>query len=148
MLVVCVVLALLTTGCGGETQKPEMHLYQAPEPGSQLVPVPGTAYSDSIPVGPEGKTALVRVDWTVGRDSANCLRIASLRVDRVGGDPGVAISNVGHRSSGCGMKWESPDTTRFETARVTLSYNARKGLHTYKFSGPVASVTGTGELKR
>lgn len=147
-LVVCAGLALLTTACGGETQPAEMPLYQVGDTTSQLVPVPGSAYSDTLPVGPEGKTATVRINWSAARDSANCLRIASLKVDRVGGDPGVIISGVDHRSTGCAAKAGSADTTRFETARIFLEYNTRKGLQSYRFSGPIAIVTGTGDIRK
>lgn len=145
-LVACAAVALLAAGCGGETQKAEMPLYRAPDPGVRLVPVPGAAYSDTVPVGPEGKKAAVRLDWTVGRDSANCLRVASLRADRVGGDTGVRIGSVGHVSKGCGTRPQSADTTRYETVGVTVVYNARSGLRTSKYSGPIAYITGTGEL--
>ena len=145
-LVACAALALLATGCGGEPQQANMQLYQAPAPGVQLVPV-GSAYTDSLPVGPDGKKAMVRVNWTAGRDSANCLRIASLRVDRVGGDTGVDIRSVGHKSRGCGVKSGSADTTRYESAVVTVDYYARKGIQTFEFSGPVAVITGTGKMK-
>ncbi|MET0397244.1 MAG: hypothetical protein ABW277_10505 [Longimicrobiaceae bacterium] len=146
MLVACAATALLAAGCGGEVQKAEMPLYQAPAPAVRLAPVQGAAYSDTVPVGPEGKKAAVRVRWTVGRDSANCLRIASLSVDRVGGDTGVRISDVGHVSKGCGTRPQSADTTRYETTGVTVVYNARSGLRRSKYSGPIAYVTGTGEL--
>lgn len=145
MLVVCAAVALLA-GCGGEVQKAEMPLYQAPAPGVRLAPVQGAAYSDTLPVGPDGKKASVRVSWTVGRDSANCLRIASLRVDRVGGDTGVRISDVGHVSRGCRTRPQSADTTRYETTGVTVVYNARSGIQSFKYTGLIAYVTGTGEL--
>jgi hypothetical protein len=145
-MLACAAVALLAAGCGGEAQKAQMSLYQAPEPGVRLAPVPGAEYADTVPVGPDGKKALVRVSWTAGRDSANCLRIASLRVDRVGGDTGVRISDVGHVSKGCGTRPQSADTTRYETASVSVVYNARSGIRTSKYIGPIAYVTGTGEL--
>jgi hypothetical protein len=123
-----------------------MLLYHVGDTTSQ--PVPGSTYSDTLPVGPEGKTATVRVNWNVARDSANCLRIASMRVDRVGGDPGVIISGVDHRSTGCATSPGAADSTRFETARIFLDYNTRKGIESFKFSGPVAEITGTGRLRK
>ncbi|MEW5926622.1 MAG: hypothetical protein AB1941_04000 [Gemmatimonadota bacterium] len=145
-LVVCAGLALLTTACGEEVKQANGLLYQAGDTASR--PVPGSAYSDSVPVGPDGKKAMLRVNWTVERDSANCLRVASMRVDRVGGDPGVNITGVRHRSTGCETSQEGSDTTRFETARISLDYTARKGIESFKFSGPVAEVTGSGRLKK
>jgi hypothetical protein len=147
MPVICVALALLSSGCGEDVQVTEELLYQTREPGPQLAAVRDSVFTDSVPVGPEGKKAVLRVNWTVGRDTANCLRIGSVRVDYVGGASGLEFSNVKHKSQGCGMNFESADTTRFETAYVTLYYEARKGVQTYEFSGPVAAITGTGELK-
>lgn len=145
-LVVCAGLALLTTACGEEVKQANGLLYQAGDTTSQAAP--GSAYTDSVPVGPDGKKAMLRVNWTVSRDSANCLRIASVRVDRVGGDPGVNITSVRHRPTDCATGMDEADTTRYESARIFVDYKARKGIQSYSFSGPVAEVSGSGRMKQ
>jgi hypothetical protein len=146
MPLTCVVAVFLCAACSGR-QDPQMVLYEAETSDRAVTPDPALAFSGTFTTGVEGRQVPLRVRWTAGRDAAGCLRIATVRVERTGGDPRLHISNVRQDATQCGMEWESDDTTRFETALISLDYRTRKGIRTYDFSGHVANISGTGQLR-
>gem|GEM_PF-3856667 len=44
------------------------------------------------------------------------------------------------------MKFESEDSVKYETVVVSLTYQTRLFLKTYRFNGGVAAVQGNGEF--
>jgi hypothetical protein len=111
-----------------------------------LTPVADSVYSEQLDVGRGGLSVPLTIRWTVGEDSTRCRRIASIRVERAGGDQGVGISNVNHIPLECGMRWESDDTSRFESAALSLAYEGRVQGRSFNFRGRVAELRGNGEL--
>jgi hypothetical protein len=139
---------LLSSACDGERQKPEMLLYEANTRDPSIQPVDGLPFRNAVIIGPESAPVPLRVTWKPGRDPSNCLRIASLRVERYGGDASIVIKNVKHVAVPCGMEWDSNDTTKFETVIISLDYQRKKGLRSHDFRGGVARITGSGDISK
>lgn len=143
---VAALTAALLVGCVGAKQSAKMILYDADLNGG---PVAGEAksYSEQIEVGPEEKRVPVEIAWTTKTDESGCLRLAHLKVSRLGGAESVVIGPVRHSAiPDCGMKFESEDSVKYETVVVSLTYQTRLFLKTYRFNGGVAAVQGNGEF--
>ena len=144
---VIILTVLLLTGCGQEKQETNLVLYE--KPASETVPgltvIPDIEYTAEISVGPESKKVPLSITWTVAQDQSNCFRVADFKVARTGGEQTVVISDISHAAMDCGIKWDSPDTTRFEMILIKLKCNARTGLQSYSFEGVVISIHGNGE---
>jgi hypothetical protein len=105
-------------------------------------------FSEMITIGPPGKKAEIRIVWSVGKDRTGCLKITKIQVDRISGDPSLAISKVKHSaSSSCAMEFPfGSDKTRFQDAIIGLNYKTRIGIKTYEFNGYIASIQGNGRF--
>lgn len=137
---------LLVGGCGGQTQDPQAVLYEWRS--TDVTPLTDQSFSGTAYVGPEEKLVPLTIEWSSGRDADNCLRIAEIEIVRTGGDPGVVVSDVGHAAVPCAMAWESTDTTKFESAAIKMSYDARVGITSYAHEGAsVATISGDGRMK-
>lgn len=136
----------LIVGCEGRQQDQNATLYDAHIEIDASDSSENT-FSGSVKVGPEDKRVPIHITWSTKADSTGCLRISQVKVSRQGGDPGTVITEVKHSAiPDCGMKWESVDTTRYQTAIIQLRYESTKLLKTYTFSGSVASILGNGEF--
>jgi hypothetical protein len=138
-------IALLTLGqtayCKEEAQTT---LYET-KVSPAVTALPNSAHVGNLSLGPDGRKVAVRITWSVGKDESGCLRLVNLKVVRVGDAHGMAISNVKHAViPDCMMKFDSPDSTRYQTAMISLNYESRILLKTYSFSGGIASIQGNG----
>lgn len=140
-------LATMTlVGCVGEQQEPKASLYEVMIP-TDAPNSPEKSYTGNLEIGPDGKRVPIQITWTAKADKTGCLRISQVKVSRQGGDPGTVISAVKHTSiPDCGMKWESENKTRYQTAIIQLHYESKKLIKTYEFDGGVASILGNGEF--
>jgi hypothetical protein len=143
---IVVLIALLQVGCSQMKQDAQSTLYET-RVSSDVSEFPNAKYVGQVSVGPEGKTVPVRVTWSAGQDKEGCLRIVNLKVERTGGDPSVVIDDVKHVVlPDCAMRFDSPDTRRFQSAIINLHYETRNGLKAVSFNGRIASIQGNGEF--
>ena len=146
VIVLIMLATFLQVGCSQITQNAKLTLYNT-NVSPDVTELPNVNYVGDVSVGPEGKIVPVRVSWSVGQDDTKCLRIANLKVERMGGEPSLVISDVKHTTlPKCVMKWNSSDTTKYQVASISLRYETRKGLKQYSFSGTIATIHGNGEF--
>jgi hypothetical protein len=140
------ILAILLVGCVEKEQDPNAILYEV-QISIDTTDSSEKIFNGSMNIGPEGKQVPIQVTWGAKADTTGCLRISHIKIVRHGGDPGTVISKVEHAIiPDCAMKFESEDTTRFQTAIIKLHYEARKFIKTYIFDGSIASILGNGEF--
>src|SRR5688572_5380219 len=88
-----------------------------------------------------GKVPL-NVNWTIAQDTiSNCYKIASFKLERIGGASKAAFSDISSEFIECAMKMDSEDTTRFESILIKGTYKTLKGLKTYSYSGPLVIIS-------
>jgi hypothetical protein len=93
------------------------------------------------------KTATVHLTWSTARDSSDCLRVADVTLTRTSGPPDLKFSHATIRYLPCGAKWNTAETTRFETALLFMSYSTQIGVKSYSATREhVATFTGAGEF--
>lgn len=139
-------LAFVQSGYGKDNQESQSSLYEV-QVSPNVSELPNSKYVGNVSVGPKGKKVSVRITWSTGKDESGCLRIVNLKVARMGGDSSMVISGVRHAViPECMMKFDSPDSTRYQMAFVSLDYVTKVRLKTYSFSGGVASIQGNGEF--
>lgn len=139
---------LLSTGCSSVNQPPNAILYET-RISVDSASGPEKTFTGQTSIGPEGNLVSVQVVWSAIPDSSGCLKISYVKVARLGGDPTMVISGVKHSSiPQCMMKFESPDTTRYQTAFINAHYETRRFIKTYSFDGSIASILGNGEFSR
>lgn len=143
---VAALTAVLLVGCAGAKQPASMVLYDADLNGA-AGSGEAKSYREEIEVGPEERRVPIEIAWTTKTDEAGCLRVAHLKVSRLGGAEGVVIDPVRHSAiPDCGMKFDSEDPLKYETVVISLTYQTRIFLKTYRFNGGVAAVQGNGEF--
>lgn len=139
-------LAFAQAGYGKDKQETPSTLYEV-QVSPNVTELPNSEHVGNVSVGPKGKKVSIRVTWSAGKDDSGCLRIVNLKVARMGGDPSMVISGVRHAViPECMMKFDSPDSTRYQMAFVSLDYVTKVLLKTYSFSGGIASIQGNGEF--
>ncbi|MGE8227853.1 MAG: hypothetical protein ACN6RK_18900 [Stenotrophomonas sp.] len=139
-------IAAFLVGCAGAKQPANMLLYDRDLSGG-IDAGEVKSYREEISVGPEEKRVPVEIAWTTKRDEAGCLRVAHLKVSRLGGAESVVIDPVRHSAiPDCGLKVESEDSFKYETVVVSLTYKTTIFFKTYRFNGGVAAVQGNGEF--
>lgn len=142
----CAIVSISIAGCTAKKQVPKTSLYEA-NISTDVPYVTEKSYLKTIDIGPDGKQVPVQIAWRVILDTTGCLKISHVNVSRQGGDPETFVSEVKHITiPECGMKWESQDPTRYQTAIIQLNYESRKLIKTESFSGGVAMILGNGEL--
>jgi hypothetical protein len=112
-------------------------------------PVSQSHHTGRFTIGPQGRHALLLVEWNAVRDSTDCTRIGDVKVGRTGGSPQIVISDVRLLFVPCGIPVNpasSGDTTRREVADIALKYSTRIGIRSYTGSGPVAQISSLGGI--
>ena len=141
LMAVAMTLSLL--GCSLQRQAPELVLLEQAD--ASLSPVVAR-HSQAMTVGPEEKPVPLTVSWTtMGLD--DCLRIASIKVERTGGSKDTVGSSVALRPAPCGSADEEGDPTRYASGSLFLRYDTRVGLQTQDFMDHVALIDAHGDLK-
>lgn len=89
----------------------------------------------------------MRVSWIAAKDQTGCLRIGYLKFENVSKESKLRIENIKTANVECGMKFDSPDTTRFETLVLSADYSTTKNIKEYKYRGSIINIMGNGESK-
>lgn len=142
LMAVATTLSLL--GCSLQRQAPELVLLEQAD--ASLSPVVAR-HSQAMIVGPEEKPVPLTVSWTTAMGPDDCLRIASIKVERTGGSKDTVVSSVALRPVPCGGADEEGDPTRYASGSLFLRYDTRVGLQTQDFMGHVALIDAHGDLK-
>ncbi|RXM52881.1 MULTISPECIES: hypothetical protein [unclassified Chryseobacterium] len=98
-------------------------------------------------IGFEDRKEPMKISWTTAKDQTGCLRIASLTLENVNSKSQLKIENIKTSKLECAMKFDSPDTTRFETLIVSADYSTFKNIKEYTYRGPIITIMGNGESK-
>ncbi|MCP1496680.1 outer membrane biogenesis lipoprotein LolB [Pseudomonas migulae] len=133
----------ILTGCANTSSEKET-LYQV-KTDTHLSAI--TNYTKNFTIGIEDRKTPLQIAWSVGKDQDGCLKITDIKVDRVGGDPKLIISNVKHEFlPDCAMEWQSNDDTRFQIAVIALEYQTTIGIKKYSSKGAIATIQGNGKM--
>jgi hypothetical protein len=106
------------------------------------------SYSDTFSTGVNERSVRMRVRWTAGRDSTGCLRVPSIRVERLEGEPRMTVGNVRYQVLECGTGWDPPGEARYETLLISVERRFEEGMRKRSESGYVGRITGDGRLAR
>lgn len=98
-------------------------------------------------IGFEDIKESVRISWIAAKDQTGCLRIGYLKFENVSKESKLKLENITIANVECGMKFDSPDTTRFETLVLSADYSTTKNIKEYKHQGSLISIMGNGESK-
>lgn len=88
----------------------------------------------------------LKIFWVTSKDSEGCLRISYARLERVNLDSKMQIDRITAKSLDCAMKFDSPDSTRFDqiifSGDFSTMHNIRKNIR----KGHFLTIMGNGEL--
>lgn len=103
--------------------------------------------SKEFEIGFEDIKEPMKISWTSAKDQTGCLRIASLKLENINNKSRLKIENIKTSKLECAMKFNSPDTTRFETLIVSADYSIFKNIKEYTSRGSIITIMGNGESK-
>lgn len=103
--------------------------------------------SKEFEIGFEDIKEPMKISWTAAKDQTGCLRIASLKFENVNKESQLKIENIKTSAIECAMKFDSPDTTRFETLVLSADYSTFKNIKEYAYRGSIITIMGNGESK-
>lgn len=108
--------------------------------------ISGDTITEEFQIGFKHRKEPVKVSWGTAKDSEGCLRIAFVKLENVNNESHLKIKNLKTSKIGCAMKFNSPDTTRFETLILFAEYSTFKNVKEYSYRGPLITIMGNGEF--
>jgi hypothetical protein len=105
------------------------------------------SFDKEFQIGFENIQEPMRISWTTARDQTGCLRIANLKFENINKESQLQIRNVRTSSKECGMKFDSEDSTRFESLVLSADYSTLKTFQVNQYRGSVITIMGNGEYQ-